>query len=157
MAYDVAGLAPGARPPAALCEMAARADVLMTSDLQRARESAEQLVPARELIVTPLLRETPLPVPRWPTRLPLRMWGALMYASWKLGASLGAEERQRVLDAAVFVGARVASGQTAVAVTHGVFRALLADALRRTGWQQIARRGGYGHWSTWEFQRRASH
>jgi broad specificity phosphatase PhoE len=151
--YDAAGLGADSRPPAALLEEAQRADLLITSDMLRARHSAERLADGRLVTETPLLRETALPIPRWPTRLPLSAWGALIYLRWKTGAPLDASEHARVSDAARYLVDVISPGTTALAVTHGVFRALLGEELTRAGWRQRERRGGYGHWSTWVFER----
>lgn len=155
--YDAAGLKRTAVPPRELVQQVHGAEVLLASDLPRARESAELIAKGRTVIATPLLREASLRIPRWPTRLPFGFWGALIYLSWKAGTPWrrtgDSADLERVRAAAAFVGERIALGSVGVAITHGVFRALLASELKRSGWRETARRGGYGHWSAWTFSR----
>ena len=155
--YDAAGVREDAQPPAALMRIAAEADCVVTSDLPRARESATRLFGKRPLITSPLLREFPLAVPKWPTRLPLAAWGAIIYLHWQIrrwrGRALTPADRAQVTDALRFVIAHTGVGATSVVVTHGVRRVLLAEQLVQDGWAARARHGGYGHWSAWIFQR----
>lgn len=149
--YDAAGVLVDSAPPPALVVRAQSTDVLLTSTMRRAWESADRLAAGRAVVRTPLLRETPLPIPNWPTRLPLGVWGAIAYVAWKAGAPLPPEELVRVREAAAMLCSRVPAGATGLAVSHGVFRAMLADELERRGWRRGDRVGGYGHWSAWEF------
>src|SRR6185436_11512114 len=81
-AYDAAGIRADCRPPVALVETAADATHIIASDLPRAVESAERLAPQRAVWLSELLREIPLAIPRWPTRLPLEAWGVLIHLGW---------------------------------------------------------------------------
>lgn len=155
--YDAAGIRATAQPPADVVDLVARAACVLSSDLRRASESAARLALARPVLASALLRETPLAIPHWPTRLPLGAWGALIFAHWQYrrlrGTALDPLERARVSEATTFVATQIRAGTTGVVVTHGVFRALMASELLRAGWVASGRRGGYGHWSTWSFQR----
>lgn len=151
--YDAAGIVPNAAPPVPLLGAVRDVECIITSDMRRARESAERLSSGQLLVQSALLRETPLPIPRWPTRLPLGIWGALIYLSWKAGASLDRDELRRVEEAAVYCCNGLERGVSRAVVTHGVFRALLAEQLQRDRWRLVARRGGYGHWSAWVLER----
>lgn len=151
--YDSAGIVGTGTPPAALVTLASEASHVIASDLRRAVQSAEQLAPGRELLVSKLLRESPLAVPSWPTRLPFVAWGALIHLRWSYEMLRGIDEaepdRDRARAAADWLSGIVASGQTAVVVTHGVFRRMLAQQLVASGWASVSRHGGYSHWSTW--------
>jgi broad specificity phosphatase PhoE len=154
--YDAAGLLSIAQPPAELVAVAARASCVLASDLARATESAVRLAGSRSVQSTPLLRELPLDVPAWPTRLPLGVWGTLIYLNWQYRVLRGTDphvsERTRVGAATAFVTSQVGAGATGIVVTHGAFRKLLAAHLIAIGWCSTGRRGGYGHWSAWTFQ-----
>lgn len=153
-AYDAAAIADDDRPPAALVEAVRAADVIAASDLPRAVASARRLAPDRSPLVSPLLREEPLPIPRLGTlRASLAVWEALIHLRWGLDilrrdASPGAEARAR----AAAAWCRAACGgtdRTLVVVTHGVFRRLLARQLIADGWTLAPGRRSYARWSVW--------
>ena len=154
-AYDAAGILPDPAPPAALAELAMSANHIVASDLRRAIESAKLIAPKRDIRIEPLLRESPMPVPRWPTTLPLGAWGLLMYARWSIRSVTGADRSDpdwtRAAAAAGTLADLVADGSTALVVTHGIFRKLLATHLALLEWKSVGRVGGYNHWSAWEF------
>jgi|GEM_PF-500670 len=156
-AYDAAGIHEVSRPPAALMQLAAEATHIVASDLRRAVESAERLTPGREIRTSELLREMPLAIPAWPTRLPLGAWGLLITLGWGYriarGADASEEERARAVAAAEWLAGITADGSTALAVTHGAFRRMLAKQLLASGWTSTGRSGGYRPWSAWSFVR----
>ena len=154
-AYDAAGIRVAVQPPPALSEIAAGATHIIASDLRRAVESAERLAPQRQIRLSPLMREAPLAIPRWPTHLPLAAWDALMHTGWIYRRVRGADptgpDWTRAAAAAQWLASIVADGTTALVVTHGVFRQLVATHLVRLGWRSAGRRSGYRHWSFWSF------
>ena len=154
-AYDAAGIQPVCQPPAALCQIASEATHVIASDLPRAVGSAERLAPGRPIQVLEVLREAPLPIPHWPPRLPLGVWGTVMYAGWLYrgyrGRDAGDPHRARAATAAELLAGMAVDGTTTLVVTHGVFRNLLARQLRGRGWTNAGRVGGYRHWSWWTF------
>ena len=154
-AYDSAGIQAVSQPPATLVEMAADATHVVASDLARAVASAERLAPGREIRTSPLLRETPLDIPSWPTRLPLDAWGVLISLGWGYrivrGSDASVDERARAAAAAEWLAGLTADGATTLAVTHGAFRRLLAKHLLARGWTSAGRLGGYRPWSSWSF------
>jgi broad specificity phosphatase PhoE len=154
-AYDAAGILDVSRPGGSLCRQAASARHIIASDLPRAVASAERLAPAREIRTSPLLRELPLAIPHWPTRLPLGAWDVLMQLGWSArilrGTDATTPERDRAAAAAGWLAAMVDDGSTALVVTHGVIRRLIAARLLVLGWKSAGRRGGYRHWSSWTF------
>jgi broad specificity phosphatase PhoE len=156
-AYDAAGIRTISQPPPALIQTAADATHIVASDLPRAIASAQRLAPRREIRVSPLFRETPIPVPHWPTRLPLSIWEMLIHAAWNYrilrGIDVTPTDRAQAAQAAEWLSGLIADGSTALIVTHGVFRRLLAKQLVSLGWRSSARRGGYNHWSSWTFAR----
>ncbi|MFL5386537.1 MAG: hypothetical protein ACJ8GN_28810 [Longimicrobiaceae bacterium] len=153
-AYDAAGVLEASRPPDALVRLVAAAAHVVASDLPRAVASAERLAPGREIGTSALLRETPLAIPAWPTRLPLGAWGVIISLGWGYrilrGTDASAAERARATEAAEWL-AGLASGGPVVAVTHGAYRRLLANRLLALGWTCTGRQGGYRPWSAWSF------
>jgi hypothetical protein len=154
-AYDAAGILPNARPPASLVQLARSATHLIASDLPRAVMSAEALESHHSLRVSELLREAPLAIPSWPTRLPLALWGTLIHMVWSYQVLRGADTTEadlaRAEAASEWLASLVTEGSTAVVLTHGVFRRLVGNQLVRRGWTSAGRDGGYRHWSAWTF------
>ena len=154
-AYDAAGIRPGARPPASLIQLARNATHLIASDLPRAVASAEALGSQHSIQVSELLREAPLAIPDWPTRLPLALWGTLIHALWSYRITRGADatdaDLARAEAASEWLASLVADGSTAIVLTHGVFRRLVGRQLARRGWTSAGQDGGYRHWSAWTF------
>jgi broad specificity phosphatase PhoE len=158
VAYDAAGIAPVDRPPAGLVAEVAGAGLVATSDLLRARDSAARLAPDRVVLVSPLFREVPLPLPGWgPRRAPLALWEALIHAQWAADLArrraLPPEAAAQVREAAAWCRASCTAPEPVagpvVVVTHGVFRRFLTGALVAAGWRAARGRRSYAHRSAW--------
>jgi broad specificity phosphatase PhoE len=157
-AYDAAGLSAVDEPPADLLERAARVGIVVSSDAPRAFESARCLTRSRTPRLSPLLRETVLEIPKWlPWRWPVAIWEAAVHAQWGARIVLGVEatpaERSRANDCAAWLAALSGDEHDVLAVTHGVFRRLLARALVESNWRLVRRTRGYSPWSVWELGR----
>ena len=159
--YDAAGINSSGHPPDELMAQAAAAQHLIASDMRRAMESANRLAPGRDIQTSSLLRESPLAIPRWPTRLPLLAWAMVINAAWSWrifrGEEVSAAERARADEAAEWLASTVADGSVALVVTHGVFRRLIAQQLVSRGWSSAQRDGGYRPWSSWHMVRSPVH
>ena len=152
--YDRAGLAADDRPPAALQALAAGAGLVVASDLPRAVRSAELLVPGRAFESSPLLRETPLPIPALGgARLPLAAWALVVGvgAGWRRLGRVPAPRAvvEQAAAAAAWLGALARAHGLVVAVTHANVRAHVAAAARAAGWRREPGGGGLAHWSAW--------
>jgi len=158
-AYEAAGIESDGAPPPELSAAAAGSGVLVASVARRAEESARMLGPGREVLTSPLLSELELPPPALgPIRLPLFGWALSIGIRWLACAALGrprvtADEEQRARAAAEWLSQLAESHGSAVAVTHGSFRSLLAQELIRTGWHGDVTRRKAHHWSAWSFTR----
>jgi hypothetical protein len=157
--YDEAGIREGDAPPAALKSQASHADLIIASDMARAMQSAQRLAAGRTVEVSPLLRETPLEIPRWvPVRLPMLLWDALIHTQWFVRllrhAHASPEELERAEAAALWLTTRSEGRALTIVLTHGVFRRLVAARLLEHGWRPGRGRRSYKHWSVWEFRRR---
>jgi hypothetical protein len=108
--------------------------------------------------VSSLLRETPLSIPKWPTRLPMPAWELLIHLNWSYqilrGTDATSADLGRAAKAAAWLAGLVHDGSTALVVTHGVFRRLVAKELLSLGWTNAGRRGGYSNWSAWSYATR---
>lgn len=157
-AYDLAAIDATDAPPAALRVQVAEASVVVASDLPRAIDSASRLAPGRDIRTSALLREAALPVPEWlPLRWPLAVWAVAIHLRWSYGilrgADASAEELARAQDAAAWLTELARDGSTVVAVTHGVFRRLIATRLRSERWAFEPGPRRYTHWSAWVLRR----
>jgi broad specificity phosphatase PhoE len=153
-AYDAAGIAEDDAPPPELVSAATGAHVVISSDLPRALASARRLAPGRDISVTPLLRELELDTSGWlPLKVPIAMWDALDYVRWsyRILRRVDCAPMQRAEKAVDWLTARVGEGSTAVVVTHGSFRRLLAASFAKRGWNAGRERRSYANWSIWSF------
>ena len=156
-AYDRAGIDANAQPPASLAAAVARCDLVISSDLPRALESAQRLCAGRAIHHSELLRESALPIPALAVRLPVLAWETLATIHWGYRILRRADatpaELQRVANAATWIHEVARNSPSIAVVTHGVFRKLLARHLQESGWQLRRPRGGYEYWSTWTLER----
>jgi broad specificity phosphatase PhoE len=157
-AYDAAGIDGSSEPPVTLLNEAARADVVIASDLARAIASAERLAGGREVRVSPLLRESMLDIPTWlPARWPLTVWAIAIHIQWLARVArripINPAEKQRVSAAVDWLENVMHEHRHVVVVTHGVFRGRLGVELVARGWTAERRISGYQHWSVWAYAR----
>lgn len=161
--YDAGGLAPDQSPPKALCTLAAEADLVLSSTLPRAIETAEAVAGGRAIRREPIFIEAPLPPPRVPGRRSPSEWGVWARCAWWLGASGGQESRQeaeaRAVEAAHRLIAYARDGSNVLLCAHGWFNRMMRPVLMQAGWR-CAIDGGDEYWSfrRYEFQHlRLSH
>jgi broad specificity phosphatase PhoE len=158
-AYEAAGIHADDVPPPELCADASAAGVLAASTARRAIESAKLLAPARDLITSPLLVELELHPPALgPIRLPLPVWALMYGVRWLMRATLHrphvtTAEEQRARDAAEWLSRLAADHGSVMAVTHGMFRGLVARELVKRGWLRESSGRKSHHWSVWRFAR----
>ena len=157
-AYDAAGIAVEDAPPALVANAVGACDLIVSSDLRRAVESAARLAPGRPVAESALLRESALPIPNVPIRLPVTAWGALATIGWGYRimrrAFASPSELQRAARAAEWFCTLAPDAATVAVITHGVFRRLLANHLQSDGWLAVAEARNYKNWSMWSVERR---
>lgn len=154
--YNAAGILEHDAPPPALLALAADADVIATSDLERAVASAARVAPGRPTAVTPLLRELYLEPPRWlPLPLPIEGWDVLSHLQWTYRLLRGSDHEyvRRAGDAADWLIERAGTTAAVLAVTHGGIRRLLAARLAARGWRAAPGPRRYNNWSAWSYTR----
>jgi broad specificity phosphatase PhoE len=156
-AYDRAGIEADAAPPRSLTEAVARCDLIVSSDLPRALESAERLAAGRTIRPSSLLRESLLPIPSLSLRLPVRAWDTLATIHWGYRILRRVEaspaELQRVTDAGAWLFELTSDASGIAVVTHGVFRRLVSKHFQAMGWRLSKPRSSYDHWSAWTLER----
>jgi broad specificity phosphatase PhoE len=156
--YDAAGIDLRHPPPAPLRRTARSAEVVLSSDLRRAVESARVLFPKRRLRKNPLFREADIPRTNpLPWQIDPLLWSLAARTVWFLGWSPDAESfavaRQRARLAARHLHELSARHGSVALVGHGVFNALIGWELRSEGWQGPRLLAG-SYW-TWGVYRRA--
>ena len=154
--YAAADITTGDTPPTGARTLAARAGIIVASDLPRARTSAERLAQGGPVVCSPLLRETPVDIPAFGTvRLPLAAWALVIGARAAVGAPrdpvMEDASRAQGAGAAAWLAEMSEPHGVVLAVTHVNVRAWIAIALGALGWRRL--RGGrrFAHWSAWTF------
>jgi broad specificity phosphatase PhoE len=155
--YDSAQLHPDEQAPAALCELAAKADLIYASTLPRALHTAQLVAPGREIISDPVFVEAPLPPPPvWGKRRP-GPWGVWARAAWILGRSEDGESRQeaevRAQAAVATLTAQALRGRNVLLCAHGWFNRMMRPVLRGQGWREVENHGD-AYWSYRRYEKR---
>jgi broad specificity phosphatase PhoE len=150
--YEEAGIRRTPPPSMELRAHARAAAVLACSDTRRAIESARCLDGTREPLIDPVFREAGLPL-RVPVPLHLSFdaWIFIGRVAWFLGWSAGGESlaaaQRRAAKAARRLTRLSNQHRSVMLVGHGVFNALIALQLRRTGWHGPVWSPRAGHWT----------
>jgi hypothetical protein len=153
--YEAAGLLEGEVAPPELATLAAESGIVVASDAPRAIESARLLVPGREIVSSPLLREMELSPPAIRIPMPLHAWALTFVWRWLVTRRLATDEEvARALDAAAWLTSLAAAHESVVAVTHHSFRGMVAKALLANGWQRETSREESSPWSAWTYSLR---
>lgn len=155
--YDEGGIVPDQKVPEKIKAYAKEADVIVSSPLRRAVESA-RLASGREPdVIEPGLIEAALPAPNTgPLKMGPKSWGTfsrcLWYVGWSGGMESHTDARARA-EAMCDVLAEHASGGKLVFVTaHGWFNRMVKGSLKKRGWKCVKQNGDL-HWSHRRFER----
>lgn len=154
MNYDLAGLAPDQEPPKELIQAAADCDVVLSSTLPRAIETAARVVDGAKLVPKDeIFVEAPLPPPpvAW-IKLTPTTWGVISRAFWFWGFSPnGCESRPetkiRVKAAADLLINHAEQGNNVLLCAHGYFNWMLDRHMVTRGWAKTDHFGGNNYWS----------
>lgn len=156
--YDAHGLLDGQTPKKRTVAAAAQADIIISSTLRRARESALKVSGRNPDLITPVLVEAALPSPKIFGSIKLRpkSWGTLSRIVWFFGGSDGMETvtdaRARAKEAAGLLQDQSAGGKIVFVSAHGWFNRMIGTQLRRKGWRRTENRGDL-HWSYRRYER----
>ncbi|WP_298918638.1 histidine phosphatase family protein [uncultured Algimonas sp.] len=149
--YDEGGIAPGQTPPDKVAHWAHRADLVLSSPLPRAVQSAELAAGRMPDDTLPGLVEAALPSPPLgPWKMRPKSWGTVARILWCAGYSDGmetlAEARARAEIVSETLGRRAAGGKIVYVSGHGWFNRMLKGSLIRRGWRCVSQNGDL-HWS----------
>ncbi len=155
--YDAGGLAPDQKIPAKVKKDAAEADIVLSSPLKRAVESAELARGAPPDRTDNRLVEAALPPPHLgPLKFRPKTWGTysrvFWYFGWSDGMETHSEARQRANEMAEILAQEAAGGKLVFVAAHGWFNRMLKGSLKKQGWKCVKQNGDL-HWSRRRFVR----
>ncbi|MEH7276050.1 histidine phosphatase family protein [Neobacillus vireti] len=155
--YDYNGVIEESTYPSATLGKVAAANIIITSDLKRAVESARLLDPVTNIISDLLFRETELPSYTsqiFNLKLKPSTWAIVLRILWFSGYSTNCES----LDQAKFRANKAAQQlidyaneyKSVVLVGHGFFNMFIAKELQKKGWIGPRKRDSK-HWNCMSF------
>ena len=155
--YDEAGLKPGQSAPNIIKKLAKEADIVISSTLPRAIETAEMAKGGPVDFQEPSLVEAGLPPPNLGyIRFKPRMWGILSRICWVIGFSGEVETRREAMvranDAAKILSDHAQGGKMLFVAAHGWFNRMVRPALKRQGFKCVEDHGDL-HWSYRRYER----
>lgn len=151
-AYDASGLAQGQRVPNGLVQALRACTLIVSSTLLRARETAQQAAPERDVLAEERFVEAPLPPPRLPdfVKFRPRFWGVVARITWYFGHARDKETRQqaevRADSGADWLIAQSKIHGSVALLAHGWFNRMLRTCLEAKGWVCV-HDGRDSHWS----------
>lgn len=156
--YDEGGLAENQKIPKKIQAIARDADVLVSSSLRRARETAYLLRGRDADMVDEVFVEAPLPPPHLPfLKLRPKAWGTLARICWFWGFPDDTENvhdgRRRASRAADILEKHASGGKTVVLTAHGWFNRMIKTHLLRRGWVCVKDQGDL-HWKFRRYERK---
>jgi broad specificity phosphatase PhoE len=150
--YDFNGVYEESSYPSATLEKVTSANIIVTSDLKRAVESARILNPASKIIPDPLFREVELPSRSFPlfnVKLKPSKWAIMFRLFWFSGYSKEcesfAEAKLRASRASLRLIDYANEYNSVVLVGHGFFNRFIAKELQKKGWR--GKGDSNKHWS----------
>ena len=155
--YDEGGLDKKQKIPKRVVKLARDADIVLSSTLIRAVESATLAAGRAPDEQWPELVEAALPPPNfgWYMTGP-RQWGTIARISWWLGFSGGQETRREAEKRAELTAEKLtevaSDGKLVFVAAHGWYNRMLKQPLRRRGWTLVASFGDR-HWCHRRYER----
>ena len=155
--YDSGGLAEKQKIPKKLKALAENADVVISSSLLRARESAELASGREPDFIYDELIEAALPPPHLGSmKFRPKTWGTwariAWYWGWPDGMESHGEARARANKMCDVLASHAKDGKTVYVSAHGWFNRMLKGSLMKRGWKCVSENGDL-HWSHRRFER----
>ncbi|TXC85702.1 histidine phosphatase family protein [Metabacillus litoralis] len=159
--YDEVSILEEKQYPSEAIKKATEANVLLTSDLKRAIDSASSLTSERPVESYSLLREVDLPIPSgnlFGVKLSPKTWLTLFRLLWFCGYSNNSESfshaKERAKKAAHFLINEASKHESVTVVGHGFFNILVTKQLKNEGWISQTKQSSK-HWSCTTYKKRA--
>ncbi|MGJ8562085.1 MAG: histidine phosphatase family protein [Alphaproteobacteria bacterium] len=155
--YDESGLAPKQKIPKKIIAYAKEADVIVSSSLPRAVESAELAAGRAPDFIEDGLIEAALPAPpTGPLKMGPKSWGTfsriLWYVGWSGGMESHREARVRAEHMCDVLAEHASGGKMVFVTAHGWFNRMVKGSLQKRGWKCVKQNGDL-HWSHRRFER----
>ncbi|MBM7605099.1 broad specificity phosphatase PhoE [Metabacillus crassostreae] len=151
--YDGVSIFEEKEYPREAIKKATEANVLLTSDLKRAKDSASFLTKGRQVESHSIFREVDLPIPSgnvFGIKFSPKTWLTLFRILWFCGYSNNNESlshaQERVKKAAQFLINEARKHESVTVVGHGFFNLLVAKQLKNEGWISENKQSSK-HWS----------
>lgn len=149
--YDAGGLDAIQKIPSDVQYLAGEADIILSSPLRRAVETANLLRSAGPDQLDDDLVEAALPPPHLgPLKFRPKTWGVLARVVWFCGWSDGMESHRKARHRANKMALKLAKhsegGKTVLVTAHGWYNRMLKGSLMKQGWKCIHQNGDL-HWS----------
>lgn len=160
--YDLSGLVPGQKPPKSLINIAKECDLVLSSSLPRAIETAQKVVEGKRAVPQdPIFVEAPLPPPPVPyLRLTPTRWGQISRTFWFLGyapenTENHVESWRRVRQVTDRLIGHAMTGGDVLLCAHGYLNWMIDHHITKRGWDKVGHEGGNHYWS-WRVYRMAA-
>lgn len=155
--YDVGGLQLEQKIPVKVKALGEKADVVISSPLRRAIESAELLRDKEPDVIWDDLIEAALPPPHLgPLKFRPKSWGTWSRICWFVGFSDGMEShalaRRRVEGVCDKLGTEAVDGKLVLITAHGWINRMIKGSLVKRGWKCTSQNGDL-HWNFRSFER----
>jgi len=155
--YDAGGLLPEQKIPKRLQSWVEKADIVISSSLRRAIESAELASGRKPDFIYEELIEAALPPPHLgPLKIRPKSWGTWSRIAWYFGWSDGMEThraaRIRANHMCDVLAGHAKGGKIIYVSAHGWFNRMLKGSLMKRGWVCKSQNGDL-HWSHRRFER----
>ena len=157
--YNASGIRQEMRPPEELLKLIEDVDVLISSDLKRALDSARLLAGNKVIMQNPIFREFELPEnkKKYPKFSP-EIWSTIFRILWFTGYSNKSENftdaKIRIKDSAEKLEDLAIKHSEIVLVGHGLMNRFIGMELKKQGWKK-RRNGGKGYWCYFEYTKPA--
>ncbi len=155
--YDAGGLAEHQKIPKRLRRWTEKADVVISSSLLRAKESAALASGREPDFIFDELIEAPLPSPHLgPLKFRPKTWGTwsriVWFWGWPDGMESHGQARKRANKMADVLAEHAEGGKIVYVSAHGWFNRMLKVSLKKRGWKCKSQNGDL-HWSHRRFER----
>ncbi|WP_371397493.1 histidine phosphatase family protein [Fretibacter rubidus] len=149
--YDLGGLKSEQKIPKKVRRVAKTADIVISSPLPRAVESAELLTGKAPDKIIPELVEAALPSPHLgPLKFRPKTWGTWSRIVWYVGYAGGMENhrdaRKRVEGVCDALADEAQGGKIVLVTAHGWINRMIKGSLMKRGWKCVHQNGDL-HWS----------
>ncbi len=153
--YNASGIRQERRPPEELLNLIEDFDVVMSSDLKRALDSAHMLAGSKVIMKNRVFREFELPESKknYPRFTP-EIWSLIFRILWFFGYSNKSENfsdaKKRIKLSADKLEDLAIKHSDIILVGHGLMNRFIGMELKKQGWRK-KRSGGKGYWNYCEF------